>query len=226
MKNSITLEIRAAEGGADSKLLVEDMAAMYIKAAERKSFSVTTNHWREGFVSLWITGKGCKDYFDNEAGGHRWQRIPPTERRGRVHTSSITIAVLEKDDYKDVEIYPNEIRIETTRGSGAGGQHKNVTDSCVIITHLSTGIKVVRDSRNQHKNKEEALAELKKRVNHFYRTGHIEGEVEERREQIGTGLRSDKRRTYRVKDDSVTDHITGKSCSFKQFMKGNLDLLF
>ncbi|MEK6828602.1 MAG: peptide chain release factor-like protein [Nanoarchaeota archaeon] len=134
--------------------------------------------------------------------------------------------MLEKDDYKEVEIYPNEIRIETTRGSGNGGQHRNTTDSCVIVTHISTGIKVVRDSRNQHKNKEEAIDELKKRVNHFYRTGHMADEVEERREQIGTGLRSDKRRTYRVKDDSVCDHVTGKNCSFKQFMKGNLELLF
>lgn len=133
---------------------------------------------------------------------------------------------MDKDEYQDVEIYPNEIRLETTRGTGNGGQHKNTTDSCVVVTHLSTGIKVVRDGRNQHKNKEEALFELKKRVNRFYRTGHVEEEIEDRRGQIGTGLRGDKKRTYRVKDDSVIDHETGKSCSLKKFMKGNIELLF
>jgi peptide chain release factor 1 len=133
---------------------------------------------------------------------------------------------MDKDEYQDVEIYPNEIRLETTRGTGNGGQHKNTTDSCVVVTHLSTGIKVVRDGRNQHKNKEEALVELKKRVNQFYRTGHVEEEAEERREQIGNGIRGEKRRTYRIKDDAIVDHVTGKECSFKQFMKGNLELLF
>lgn len=132
---------------------------------------------------------------------------------------------MDSDEYQEVDIYPSEIRLETTRGTGNGGQHKNTTDSCVVVTHISTGIKVVRDGRNQHKNKEEALAELKKRVNHFYRTGHMEEEIEERRSQIGSGLRGDKRRTYRSKDDQVQDHLTGKSCSLKQFMRGNLELL-
>lgn len=222
----ITLEIRAAEGGQDSKLISEDMAAMYVKAAEKNNFSVEINHWREGFVSLWIKGKGCKKYFQNEAGGHRWQRVPPTERRGRVHTSSVTVAVLEKDDYKEVDIYESELKIEYTKDSGPGGQHRNKTESCVVMTHLSTGIKVKEAGKDQHKNKREAYKKIKTKVNNFYRTGKIEEEVEERREQIGTGLRGDKKRTYRVKDDMVIDHETGSSCSFKKFMKGNLELLF
>ena len=151
--------------------------------------------------------------------------MPPTERKGRVHTSSITVAILDVNDYKEVEIHPSELRIETTRGTGAGGQHKNTTDSCVIITHLATGIKVVRDGRNQHHNKEDALKEISKRVNDFYRTGHIEESTEERRDQIGKGERSDKRRTYRVKDGVVTDHVTNKTASFKEVMKGKLELL-
>lgn len=122
-------------------------------------------------------------------------------------------------------MHPDEIKIETTRGSGAGGQHKNTTDSCVIALHLSTGIKVVRDGRNQHANKEDALKELKRRVNEFYRTGHVSEEVEERREQIGKGERSDKRRTYRVKDGLVIDHITGKTASYKDIQKGRIELL-
>lgn len=158
-------------------------------------------------------------------GNHRWQRIPPTERRGRVHTSSITVALLEPNDYKEVEIHPSEYRLETTRGSGNGGQHKNTTDSCVVVTHEATGIKVVRDGRNQHANKEDALKELKRRVNEYYRTGHMSEEVEERREQIGKGDRSDKRRTYRVKDGLVLDHITGKTASYKDILKGKIELL-
>jgi len=222
---TIVVELRAAEGGEDSKLLVKDMAAMYIKAARNNNFVVTNEHWKEGLVSIWLTGNGVKKYFQNESGGHRWQRVPPTERKGRVHTSTITVAVLEQNFYQEVEINTNELQIETTRGSGAGGQHKNVTDSCVVITHIPTGIKVVRDGRNQHKNKEDALEEIKKRVNTFYRTGHEEEVVEKRNGQIGNGERSDKKRTYREKDDRVIDHETGKSASLKQFMRGKLELL-
>jgi peptide chain release factor 1 len=106
-----------------------------------------------------------------------------------------------------------------------GGQHKNTTDSCVVVTHHATGIKVVRDGRSQHKNKEDALKELKTRVNTYYRTGHLEESVEERRDQIGKGDRGDKRRTYRVKDSQVTDHITGKTASLKDVLKGRITLL-
>lgn len=122
-------------------------------------------------------------------------------------------------------MHSDEIKIETTRGSGAGGQHKNTTDSCVIAIHLSTGIKVVRDGRNQHANKEDALKELKRRVNEYYRTGHVSEEVEERRDQIGKGERSDKRRTYRVKDGVVIDHITGKTASYRDIQRGRIELL-
>lgn len=133
--------------------------------------------------------------------------------------------MLDFDSYKEVEIHPSEVEIIYTKDSGPGGQHRNKTESCVVMTHISTGIKVKEAGKDQHKNKREAFKKIKEKVNHFYRTGHFEEEVEERREQIGTGLRGDKRRTYRSKDDSVQDHITGKSCSLRQFMKGNLELL-
>ena len=120
---------------------------------------------------------------------------------------------------------PDEYSLETTRGTGNGGQHKNTTDSCVVVTHLATGIKVVRDGRSQHKNKEDALKELKRRVNEFYRTGHVEDVVEERRDQIGNGDRGDKRRTYRVKDALVIDHVTNKSASLKDILRGKIELL-
>lgn len=221
----VILEIRDAEGGTDAKLLVGEMKDIYIKAAKSNNINWLIVEERDGFVVMWLSGHNVKNLYKNEVGNHRWQRIPPTERKGRVHTSSITVAILEENDYKEVEIHPSEYRIETTRGTGAGGQHKNTTDSCVIITHYSTGIKVVRDGRNQHKNKEDALKELKKRVNEFYRTGHVEESVEERRGQIGKGDRSDKRRTYRVKDGVVVDHITNKTASFKDVSRGKINLL-
>lgn len=132
---------------------------------------------------------------------------------------------MENKQYEDVIIRPDELKIEYTRGTGNGGQHKNTTDSCVVMTHISTGIKVVRDGRNQHKNKEEALEEITKRVNNFYRTGFDEESSGVRNNQIGSGERSDKKRTYRQKDDKVIDHETDKETSLKQFMKGKLELL-
>ena len=151
--------------------------------------------------------------------------MPPTESRGRVHTSTITVAVLENQSFKEVEIPQHELKIETTRGTGNGGQHKNTTDSCVIMTHIPTGIKVVRDGRSQLSNRDDAYKEIKRRVNHYYLTGFLEEESEARREQIGTGERSDKRRTYRVKDGIVVDHITNKTANIKDIYKGRINLL-
>ena len=115
--------------------------------------------------------------------------------------------------------------METTRGTGNGGQHKNSTDSCVIMTHIPTGIKVVRDGRSQLTNRDDAYKEIKKRVNDYYRTGFMSNESEIRKEQIGDGTRSDKRRTYRVKDGVVIDHITNKTASIKDILKGKINLL-
>jgi len=133
---------------------------------------------------------------------------------------------LDKDEYQEVEIYSNEVSIIYTKDSGPGGQHRNKTESCVIMTHDATGIKVKEAGKDQHKNRRAALKKITKKVNHFYKTGKIEDVVTERREQIGTGFRGDKKRTYRVTDDSIIDHETGKSCSFKKFMRGNIELLF
>ena len=225
MKDKIILELRAAVGGDDSKLLIKDMRDIYLKVCRNNSFESKIIEDNDALIIIWITGVNAKNTFINEQGGHRWQRVPPTEKKGRVHTSSITVAIMEENDYKEVELYSNEYRLETTRGTGNGGQHKNTTDSCVVVTHIATSIKVVRDGRNQHKNKEDALKELTKRVNDYYRTGHLEESVEERRDQIGKGDRSDKRRTYRVKDSIVIDHITNKTASLKDVLRGKIDLL-
>ena len=181
---------------------------------------------KRGYHAFAFSGKGVEKLFDNEVGTHTWQRVPPTEKRGRMQTSSITVAFLEKDEYQQTDIQPNEVRIETTRGTGSGGQHKNTTDSCVVMTHLATGIKVVVDGRDQHKNKRDAFKEMSIRVNQFYLTGHNEESVDLRRDQIGvTGGRGDKRRTYRVKDATVVDHITGKTARLKDVLRGKIELL-
>lgn len=132
---------------------------------------------------------------------------------------------MDDEEYKEVEIDESEIRFEYTRGTGNGGQHKNVTDSCVVLTHYSTGIKVRVDGRSQHKNKDKAFKELSKRVNNFYKTGKIEEDKEVRRDQIGNGNRGDKRRTYRVQDGYVIDHISGKRAKLKSILRGNIELL-
>lgn len=120
----------------------------------------------------------------------------------------------------------DELRIETTRGTGNGGQHKNTTDSCVVITHIPTGIKVVRDGRSQHRNKDEALTEIKERLSQLYLEEHFQKVSKERKGQIGNGNRgSEKKRTYNQKMDLVIDHETDKTTSLKQFMKGKLELL-
>jgi peptide chain release factor 1 len=143
-----------------------------------------------------------------------------------VHTSTITVALLDSQEYREIKIDMDELRIETTRGSGNGGQHKNTTDSCVVITHIPTGVKVVRDGRSQHKNKDEALKEIKERLNEFYLENHMNKVSKERKGQIGTGNRgSEKKRTYNQKMDLVVDHESDKSTSLKQFMKGKLELL-
>ena len=221
----IQLEIRDAEGGQDAKLLVNEMLNIYIKTAKIFNYNWIIKESRSGFVSVWISGKGVKAIFKNETGSHRWQRVPPTEKRDRVQTSTITVALIEVNQYNEIEIPSNEYKIETTRGTGNGGQHKNSTDSCVIMTHYHTGIKVVRDGRSQLSNREDAYKELKKRLNEYYRIGHLNKESKNRRDQIGDGSRSDKRRTYRERDGIVVDHITNKSASFKDILKGRIHLL-
>ena len=225
MKDKIILELRAAVGGDDSKLLIKDMRDIYLKVCRNNSFESKIIEDNDALIIIWITGVNAKNTFINEQGGHRWQRVPPTEKKGRVHTSSITVALMEENDYKEVELYSNEYRLETTRGTGNGGQKRNKTESCVVVTHIATGIKVRRDSRSQLQNKEAAIAELTERVNNFYRTGHNSLTVENRNEQIGEGGRADKRRTYRVKDDLVVDHITNKTASLKDILRGKINLL-
>lgn len=171
-----------------------------------------------GFASLKISGK-CLDDFRYESGGHRFQRIPPTEKRGRVHTSTITVACYELKD-KVFSFDKSDIEITTTRGSGPGGQHRNTTDSCVTAIHKPSGISVRIDGRSQHANRRMAIDLLNQKV--------IESEVEsfkskidsDRKNKVGTGQRGDKIRTYRYQDNLIIDHKSGQKWRLDEWMKG------
>lgn len=168
---------------------------------------------------LGVTGKRASKIFANEAGGHRWQRIPPTEKKGRVHTSTVTVAVLEEEDTPDFQL--GEVKIETVRGTGPGGQHRNTSDTCVVATHVETGITARSDTRSQDQNKRAALAVLRARVAAHFDMTRTQDRSRLRREQVGSGQRGDKRRTIRVRDGRVHDHITGKKWSLKRYMEGD-----
>jgi peptide chain release factor 1 len=171
-------------------------------------------------VSVAFRGNGAHQAFKDEPGGHRWQRIPPNERKGRVHTSTVTVSVLEVSDRPTTDVNDDDIELRTTKGSGPGGQHRNKTESCVVAVHRPTGISVKIDSRSQHQNKQLAIATLKARVMEQARQRAGAAVAAERKQQVGSGMRGDKVRTYREQDDQVTDHRTGKKFSLKMWKRG------
>lgn len=182
-------------------------------------FDVSVLIDRPGFVSLHVEGKGAKALFANEAGGHRWQRVSPTEKRGRVHTSTVTVAVLEERDM-DFKVDKRDIKYITTKGTGPGGQHRNKTESCVIAIHKPTGLSVKIDARNQHKNKALATRLLVERVREQERSASNRKRHTNRKQQVGSGMRGDKRRTYRSRDNRVVDHITGQKWRLSRWVRG------
>ncbi len=159
--------------------------------------------------------------FAHEPGGHRWQRVPPTEKRGRVHTSTVTVAVLSEPTVVELQLSDRDLEYKTTRGSGAGGQKRNVTASAVQLRHKPSGIAVrVESERSQHLNRQAALALLRAKLWERER-GHLAGQrADERRRQLGSGMRGDKRRTIRVQAGTVTDHVTGRRWRFKDYARG------
>jgi len=180
-----------------------------------------------GQVTLVASGKGVERAFHNEAGGHRYQRVPPTEKRGRVHTSTVTVAVLAVPEQRELHIDQKDLEWKTCRGSGAGGQHRNTTDSAVQLTHLPTGVSVRCESeRSQHQNKALALDVLRARLGQTQAAEARTGRNAARREQVGSGMRADKVRTIAIQRDQVHDHGTGRRMSAKAYLRGEVDGLW
>lgn len=170
---------------------------------------------------LWVTGKGAFEAFKDEAGGHRWQRVPPTEKRGRVQTSTITVAVLPEPTKAEVNLDPRDLSIGFCRGSGAGGQKRNKTETAVQVTHLPTGLQVrCETERSQHQNRATALSLLRARLFEIESSRREGALARERRQQLGSGMRGDKRRTVRCQEGVVNDHLTGRVMSLRDYERG------
>ncbi|MEO7097139.1 MAG: peptide chain release factor-like protein [Polyangiales bacterium] len=179
---------------------------------------------RAGFALLRVTGRGGRALFAGEVGGHRWQRVPPTEKRGRIQSSTITVAVLDEEVPTTVELPESDLEWTACRSPGKGGQHVQKTDSAVQVTHLPTGIYVrSHDGRSQFANKQDALDKLHEKLLDAAREAASSARAAERRGQVGSGMRGDKRRTIRAQDDSVVDHLTGKSWRLRDYERGNWD---
>jgi len=176
---------------------------------------------RHGAVSVAFTGVGAKELFKNESGGHRWQRLPPTEKRGRVHTSTVTVAVLDPDVAVGKTLDERDVEITTTKGSGPGGQKRNKTESCVVAIHKPSGITVRIDMRSQYQGRSMAMKVLSARL-YQLECEKINNEKDTtRKQQVGSGMRGDKIRTYRSQDDQVTDHRTGEKWRLKDWLRGD-----
>jgi peptide chain release factor 1 len=221
---SVIVEIRAAEGGDDAKELVHEQLGIYSKMGARMGLHYTLLESVPGLVIFRVEGEGAERAFQNEPGGHRWQRVPPNERRGRVHTSTVTVAVLPEPSEQQLHIDMKDLDIKTTRGSGPGGQKRNMTESCVVITHKALQITVRCDSeRSQAQNKATALALLRARIYQLKNDAIRVGRALQRREQVGSGQRGDKVRTIRTQDGIVTDHRLGRKMRYERYARGDLE---
>jgi peptide chain release factor 1 len=233
-ERNIFLEIRAGTGGDESALFAGDLLRMYLRYAERNRWQVEMMSASEsdlgGYreVIVRIAGDAAYSKLKFESGGHRVQRVPATETQGRIHTSACTVAVMpEADEIGEVEINPAELRIDTFRASGAGGQHINKTDSAVRVTHLPTGIVVeCQDDRSQHKNKDRALKVLAARIKDKQAHEQQAKEAATRKNLIGSGDRSERIRTYNFPQGRLTDHrINLTLYRLDALMDGDLDEL-
>jgi len=233
-EKNIILEIRAGTGGDESGLFAGDLFRMYSRYAEKQRWKVEVLSANEGDVGGYkeiiakIEGQGAFSKLKFESGGHRVQRVPDTETQGRIHTSACTVAVLpEVDEVADVNINPADIRIDTFRASGAGGQHINKTDSAVRITHAPTGIVVeCQDGRSQHANKAQAMMVLAARIKAKEEEAQHAAIASERRSLIGSGDRSERIRTYNYPQGRITDHrINLTLYKIEAITEGDLDQL-
>jgi len=218
--SKVIIEIRAGVGGEEANLFAKDLLRMYQRYAEKQKWQIK----KTNFI-LKITGSNAYEKLKYEAGVHRVQRIPATEKSGRIHTSTATVAVLEPCQEQNIVINSQDLRIETFRGSGPGGQHRNVTDSAVRITYLPTGITASsQNQKSQHQNKAVALQALENKLKDMQIQKYQESTSQERREQIGMAERSEKIRTYNFPQNRITDHRINKSWqNLQRILDGNLE---
>lgn len=229
---NVYLEIRAGTGGDEAAIFAGDLFRMYSKFAEAMRWTLEVVNAREGdhggykeIISR-ISGSGIYARLKFESGAHRVQRVPATESQGRIHTSACTVAVLpEADEIEEIEINPSDLRVDTYRASGAGGQHVNKTDSAVRLTHLPTGIVVeCQDERSQHKNRARAMSLLKARLLDAEISQRESEQAQDRKLQVGSGDRSERIRTYNYPQGRVTDHrINLTLYKLPEVLEGDLD---
>ncbi len=230
-QRNVIIEIRGAVGGDEANIFAGDLFRMYCKYADKEKWKITVLDTNEsiagGFtnISFMIKGKYVYSKMKFESGSHRVQRIPKTEVKGRVHTSIATVAILLEANNIDVNINPNDLRIDTYRSSGAGGQHVNTTDSAVRILHIPTGIVVTsQDGRSQHDNKEKAMISLRSKIFEIKQQEQKNEISKTRKEAVGSGDRSEKIRTYNYPQNRITDHRIGLTLQkLDRIMEGNLD---
>lgn len=229
---NIFLEIRAGTGGDEAGIFVGDLFKAYCRYAESKKWKVEIISSSENSVGGYkeiialIKGEGVYSRLKYEGGTHRVQRVPETESQGRIHTSAVTIAIMPEVDDVEVSINPNDLKIDVFRSGGHGGQSVNTTDSAVRVTHIPTGISVaIQDEKSQHKNKDKALKILKARIYEAEMESKAKAEGANRKEQVGSGDRSERIRTYNYPQNRLTDHRIGVTLySLEEIMlSGNLD---
>ncbi len=230
-ERNVIVEIRGGAGGEESALFSGVLYRMYTMYAERKGFKTEVINANEtelgGFkeISFMINGEGAYSRFKYESGVHRVQRVPETESQGRIHTSTTTVAVLPEADEVEMEINPKDLKIDTFRSSGAGGQHINKTSSAIRITHLPTGMVVeCQDERSQYKNKDKAMKVLKSRLLQQKQEAQDSAISAERKSQVGSGDRSERIRTYNYPQGRLTDHRIGLTLyKLEDILNGDLD---
>jgi peptide chain release factor 1 len=224
------VEIRAGTGGEEAALFARDLCTLYERFAGRMGWAFEPMHStpaeQGGFkeIVFALRGRSVFAAMQFESGGHRVQRVPETEAKGRVHTSAATVAVLPEVEEVEVAIRPEDLKVDTFRASGAGGQHVNKTESAVRITHLPTGTVVAcQEERSQLKNRQRAMALLRSRIYDAEKRRKDAARAAERKEQVGSGDRSDRIRTYNFPQDRLTDHRLNRNFSLLQVMEGKLE---